>query len=153
MTDDIRTGLRRSAGLAGSTFVLGLTFGALARAHGWGLGAPVVASLAIFSGSAQFALLTVLAGGGAAWTAVASAAKPAVINRMPAMLVSNLVPASAGSLQDQISAQQTAAASLQSQISSDSAEISRTAGARRKQLSRALDRVSEDLGLDDETDA
>ncbi len=45
-----------------------------------------------------------------------------------AMLVSNLVPASAGSLQDQISAQQTAAASLQSQISSDSAEISRTAG-------------------------
>jgi 4-azaleucine resistance transporter AzlC len=74
MIDDIRTGLRRSAGLAGSTFVLGLTFGALARAHGWGLGAPVVASLAIFSGSAQFALLTVLAGGGAAWTAVASAA-------------------------------------------------------------------------------
>lgn len=45
-----------------------------------------------------------------------------------AMLASNLVPASAGSLQDQISAQQTAAASLQSQISSDSAEISRTAG-------------------------
>jgi 4-azaleucine resistance transporter AzlC len=74
LIDDIRTGLRRSAGLAGSTFVLGLTFGALARAHGWGLGAPVVASLAIFSGSAQFALLTVLAGGGAAWTAVASAA-------------------------------------------------------------------------------
>jgi 4-azaleucine resistance transporter AzlC len=74
MIDDIRTGLRRSAGLAGSTFVLGLTFGALARAHGWGLGAPVVASLAIFSGSAQFALLTVLAGSGAAWTAVASAA-------------------------------------------------------------------------------
>jgi 4-azaleucine resistance transporter AzlC len=74
MIDDIRRGLRRSTGLAASTFVLGLTFGALARAHGWGLGAPVVASLAIFSGSAQFALLTVLGGGGAAWTAVASAA-------------------------------------------------------------------------------
>jgi 4-azaleucine resistance transporter AzlC len=74
ITDDIRTGLRRSAGLAGSTFVLGVTFGALARAHGWGLGAPVFASLAMFSGSAQFALVTVLAGGGAAWTAVASAA-------------------------------------------------------------------------------
>src|SRR5450755_3103882 len=74
MTDDMRTGLRRSAGLAGSTFVLGVTFGALARAHGWGLGAPAVASLAIFSGSAQFALLAVLAGGGAAWTAVASGA-------------------------------------------------------------------------------
>jgi len=33
-----------------------------------------VASLAVFSSSAQFALLTTLAGGGAAWTAVASAA-------------------------------------------------------------------------------
>ncbi len=74
MPDAMRTGLRRSAGLAGSTFVLGVTFGALARARGWGLAAPVVASLAIFSGSAQFAVLAVLAGGGAAWTAIASAA-------------------------------------------------------------------------------
>jgi 4-azaleucine resistance transporter AzlC len=74
MIDDLRTGLRRSAGLAASTFVLGVTFGALARADGWGLGAPAVASMAIFSSSAQFALLTTLAGGGAAWTAVASAA-------------------------------------------------------------------------------
>ena len=72
--DDIRTGVRRSTALAASTFVLGVTFGALARAHGWGLGAPVVASLTIFSGSAQFALLTVLGSGAAAWTAVASAA-------------------------------------------------------------------------------
>jgi 4-azaleucine resistance transporter AzlC len=69
----IGTGLRRSAGLAASTFVLGVTFGALARAHGWGTGAPVVASFGIFSGSAQFALLSALAGDGAAWTAVASA--------------------------------------------------------------------------------
>src|SRR6202021_2578724 len=74
MIDDLRTGLRRSAGLAASTFVLGVTFGALARADGWGLGAPAVAAMAIFSSSAQFALLTTLAGGGAAWTAVASAA-------------------------------------------------------------------------------
>ncbi|MFZ0088394.1 MAG: AzlC family ABC transporter permease, partial [Solirubrobacteraceae bacterium] len=74
MSDDVRTGLRRSAGLAGSTFVLGATFGALARGHSWGLAAPVVASLAIFSGSAQFALLAALASGGAAWTAVASGA-------------------------------------------------------------------------------
>jgi predicted branched-subunit amino acid permease len=34
----------------------------------------VVASLGIFSGSAQFALLAAIAGGGAAWTAIASAA-------------------------------------------------------------------------------
>jgi branched chain amino acid efflux pump len=73
-TAGLRTGLRRSIGLAASTFVLGVTFGALARAHGWGLAAPVVASVAVFSGSAQFALLAALGGGGAAWTAVASAA-------------------------------------------------------------------------------
>ena len=35
--------------------------------------APVVASLAVFSGSAQFTLLTAPAGAGAAWAAVASA--------------------------------------------------------------------------------
>lgn len=73
-SEDVRKGLRRSAGLGASTFVLGVTFGALARAHGWGLGAPIVASLAVFSGAAQFALLSALAGGGGAWTAVASGA-------------------------------------------------------------------------------
>jgi 4-azaleucine resistance transporter AzlC len=72
-TKAIGIGLRRSAGLGASTFVLGVTFGALARAHGWGTAAPVVASFGIFSGSAQFALLSALAGGGAAWAAVASA--------------------------------------------------------------------------------
>jgi predicted branched-subunit amino acid permease len=74
MIDDVRTGLRRSMGLAASTFVLGVTFGAVARAHGWGVGAPAVASVAVLSSSAQFALLTTLSGGGAAWAAVASAA-------------------------------------------------------------------------------
>lgn len=74
VAEAVRTGLRRSVGLAASTFVLGVTFGAVARAHGWGLGAPIVASAVVFSGSAQFALLAALSGGGAAWTAVASAA-------------------------------------------------------------------------------
>ena len=72
MSPDLQAGLRRSAGLAASTFVLGVTFGALARARHWGFGAPIVASVAVFSGSAQFALLSALAGGGGAWTAVAS---------------------------------------------------------------------------------
>src|SRR5947199_10583133 len=72
MSDGMRSGLRRSGGLAGSTFILGVTFGALARANGWGLLPPVVASLTVFSGSAQFALLSVLASGGAAWTAFVS---------------------------------------------------------------------------------
>ena len=70
----VRVGLRRSIGLAASTFALGVTFGAIARGHGWGLAAPIVASILVFSGSAQFALVTTLAGGGGAWAAVASAA-------------------------------------------------------------------------------
>ncbi len=74
INEAMRRGLRQSVPLGASTFVLGLTFGALARGHGWGLAAPIVASLVLFSGSAQFALLGALAGGGAAWTAVASAA-------------------------------------------------------------------------------
>ena len=67
-------GARIGAGLAASSFVLAVTFGALARQQGWGPVAPVVASLVVFSGSAQFALVTSLATGGAAWAAVASAA-------------------------------------------------------------------------------
>jgi peptidoglycan hydrolase CwlO-like protein len=45
-----------------------------------------------------------------------------------ALLASSLVPASSGSLQNQISAQQSAVASLQTQIADDNAEIGRTAG-------------------------
>ncbi|MBT0770264.1 AzlC family ABC transporter permease [Kineosporia sp. J2-2] len=67
-------GARIGAGLAAGSFVLALTFGAVASQESWGSLAPVVASLVIFSGSAQFALVTALASGGAAWAAVASAA-------------------------------------------------------------------------------
>ncbi len=66
-------GLRVGLALTVPTFALGLTFGALAHTEGWGLLAPVAASVFVFSGSAQFALVTVLAGGGVAWTAVAAA--------------------------------------------------------------------------------
>ncbi len=45
-----------------------------------------------------------------------------------ALLTSGLVPASSGSLQNQISAQQSAASSLQTQIADDNAQIGRTAG-------------------------
>lgn len=67
-------GARIGAGLAASSFVLAVTFGALARQEGWGTVAPIVASLVVFSGSAQFALVTALAGGGVALAAVTSAA-------------------------------------------------------------------------------
>jgi len=68
-----RAGLRVGLAFVVPTFALALTFGALARTEGWGLVAPVAASLLMFSGSAQFALVTVLAGGGVAWAAVAAA--------------------------------------------------------------------------------
>lgn len=66
-------GMRAGAGLGVAVFVLGLTFGALARADGWGLIAPLAGSAVIFSSSAQFTLVTVLSGGGAIPAAVAAA--------------------------------------------------------------------------------
>jgi predicted branched-subunit amino acid permease len=67
-------GARVGMGLAFPTFLLAVTFGATARELGWGTVAPIVASAVVFSGSAQFALLTALAGGGGLPAAVASAA-------------------------------------------------------------------------------
>ena len=69
-----RTGLRLGGSLGMAAFVLAVTFGALARAQGWGVLAPVVCSVVVFSGSAQFALLTALGGGGGVAPAVAAAA-------------------------------------------------------------------------------
>ena len=74
MSHGFRDGLRSSLPLAVSTGLLGITFGATALASGWPPAAPIVASIVIFSGSAQFALLTVLASGGGLATAVGSAA-------------------------------------------------------------------------------
>src|ERR1044072_4346810 len=68
-----RAGLRIGVSLAAASFLLAVTFGATVRAQGWGVVAPVVCSILVFSGSAQFALATALAGGGIA-PAIASAA-------------------------------------------------------------------------------
>jgi predicted branched-subunit amino acid permease len=64
--------MRIGAGLAAPAFLLAVTFGSVAVDSGWGRAAPVVASIAVFSGSAQFTLVTALAGG-TAWAAVVSA--------------------------------------------------------------------------------
>lgn len=69
-----RAGLRIGVSLAAAAFLLAVTFGATARAQGWGIAAPIVCSLLVFSGSAQFALATALAGGGGLAPAIASAA-------------------------------------------------------------------------------
>src|SRR3982751_726753 len=67
-------GIRVGAGLAAAAFILAITFGATVRAQGWGILAPVICSLVVFSGSAQFALATALGGGGGPVPAVAAAA-------------------------------------------------------------------------------
>lgn len=67
-------GMRVGLGLAVAVFVLGVTFGALARAQGWGVVAPTIASVVVFSGTAQLAMVAVFAGGGGILAAVAAAA-------------------------------------------------------------------------------
>jgi branched chain amino acid efflux pump len=59
---DLRVGLRRGAPVAAATFVLGISFGVLAQPV-MGSIAPVVMSIFVFSGAAQFAALSVLAAG------------------------------------------------------------------------------------------
>ena len=66
-------GLRVGAGLAAASFALAVSFGAFAVTHGWPAGLTILMSLVVFSGSAQFALVTALASGGLG-PAVASAA-------------------------------------------------------------------------------
>jgi predicted branched-subunit amino acid permease len=58
-------GLRLGLGLGTAVCVLALSFGALAREQGWSVLQATVGSLLVFSGSAQFALLTGLPAGGA----------------------------------------------------------------------------------------
>src|SRR5919107_1488899 len=56
-----------------ATFVLGISFGVLARSLGWGVVAPIVFSVIAFSGSAQFAVVAVMGAGGGALTAIVAA--------------------------------------------------------------------------------
>jgi 4-azaleucine resistance transporter AzlC len=58
-------GMRLGVGPGSAAFVLALSFGAEAKARGWGFGLPVLFSMFAFSGSAQFTLLTTLASGSA----------------------------------------------------------------------------------------
>jgi predicted branched-subunit amino acid permease len=65
----IRDGVRAALPLAPPTFALGVAFGVLAKPV-MGAVAPVVMSVSIFSGAAQFAALSVLAAGGTAAAAI-----------------------------------------------------------------------------------
>jgi 4-azaleucine resistance transporter AzlC len=71
MTDhsDIRAGIRAGLPFALPTLALGVSFGVLARPL-MGSVAPIVMSIFVFSGAAQFAALTVLTAGGGAAAAI-----------------------------------------------------------------------------------
>lgn len=66
-------GARLGATLAPAAFGLAVTFGALATGTGWSLAAAVGSSVLVFSGSAQFALLTALTAGSGTAVAVGAA--------------------------------------------------------------------------------
>jgi 4-azaleucine resistance transporter AzlC len=70
-TSDIRQGLSAGLPLVLPTFAIGLSFGVLAQPV-MGSVAPVLMSLFVFSGAAQFAALTVLTAGGGAVAAIAA---------------------------------------------------------------------------------
>ena len=67
-------GARAGLPFALATLVLGISFGVLARSLGWGTLAPIVFSIIAFSGSAQFAVASVLGSGGGALPAFIAAA-------------------------------------------------------------------------------
>ena len=66
-------GVRAGLVVAVPTLAVAITFGILARSLGWGVAAPVVFSGLGFSGSAQFAVASVLGAGGGALAAIAAA--------------------------------------------------------------------------------
>src|SRR5918995_6245695 len=84
-------GARAAMPFALATFVLGISFGVLARSLGWGTVAPIVFSVITFSGSAQFAVAAVLGdGGGAAAAIVAAVLLNARFGPMGLAIASNL---------------------------------------------------------------
>src|SRR3982751_142420 len=68
---DIRTGLRAGLPLILPTLAIGVSFGVLAQPV-MGSVAPIVMSMIVFSGAAQFAALTVLTAGGGVVAAIAA---------------------------------------------------------------------------------
>jgi 4-azaleucine resistance transporter AzlC len=66
-------GARAGLPFAVATIVLGVSFGVLARQLGWGIAAPIVCSILVLSGSAQFAVASILGAGGGVGTATLAA--------------------------------------------------------------------------------
>ena len=68
-----RDGIRAGLPLALPALLLAISFGVLARSLGWGIVAPIVCSILVFAGSAQFAAASVLGAGGGVLPAVLTA--------------------------------------------------------------------------------
>jgi predicted branched-subunit amino acid permease len=66
-------GARAVLPLALATGMMGISFGVLAYASGWGVVAPIVFSVIAFSGTAQFSVVSVLGGGGGVVPAIVAA--------------------------------------------------------------------------------
>jgi 4-azaleucine resistance transporter AzlC len=71
--ETFRDGLRLAWPLFLPTAISGAAFGVFAREAGWGTVAPIVASMVIFGGSAQFASASVLGSGGSIVSTVVAA--------------------------------------------------------------------------------
>jgi 4-azaleucine resistance transporter AzlC len=69
----LAAGARAVAPIAIAAAAFGVSFGILARDAGMGVVAPLIFSLTTFAGSAQFAVASVLGGGGAVITAIVTA--------------------------------------------------------------------------------
>jgi 4-azaleucine resistance transporter AzlC len=67
---DYRAGMRAALPLVFPVAALGASFGIVARGLQWGAVAPVAMSIVVFSGSAQFAVASVLGGGGSVAAAI-----------------------------------------------------------------------------------
>lgn len=72
-SSSFRTGLKAGLVFALPGFALAVSFGVLAQTLGWGIVAPILSSIVVFSGSAQFAIADVLGAGGSAAAAIAAA--------------------------------------------------------------------------------
>ena len=69
-----RDGIRAGLPFFLPTAAIGISFGVVTRSLGWDLGAPIVMSAIVYSGSAQFAATSVLGDGGTVFSAVLAAA-------------------------------------------------------------------------------
>jgi 4-azaleucine resistance transporter AzlC len=72
--ESFRAGVRAGVPFAIAGGLLSLTFGVLAREVGFSAIGAIVMSAIVFAGSAQFAIVSILAGGGGAGAAIAAAA-------------------------------------------------------------------------------